>query len=250
MQELIQAAAQHIRAASRIAVLTGAGVSKESGVPTFRDALDGLWAQRDPLELATPEGFRANPGLVWDWYQQRRATSHNVQPNPGHYALAELERRGTPFLLITQNVDDLHERAGSEEVVHLHGSLIANRCFDDCQGHPTRVRLADAVPAKSGPPHCPHCGAWLRPDVVWFGEALPEDALAEAYVWAVQCDVMLVVGTSGMVTPAALLPGHALSNGATIIEVNPDETAISELAAIRLAGPSGQMLPRLLEALK
>ncbi len=250
MQNLIQAAADHIQSASRILALTGAGVSKESGVPTFRDVLEGMWAEYDPAELATPEGFRANPGLVWNWYQQRRAMSHTAAPNPGHYALAALERRETPFLLVTQNVDDLHERAGSTEVVHLHGTLAGNRCFDDCQGHPTRIRLFDTPEPGNGPPHCPHCGAWVRPDVVWFGEALPDDAMAEAYVWAVQCDVMLVVGTSGMVVPAALLPGHAKANGATIIEINPDSTPISDIADIRLAGPSGEMLPMLLEALQ
>ena len=245
----IAEAAALLRQGHHLAVLTGAGVSKESGVPTFRDALDGLWAQYNPEELATPTAFKRDPKLVWDWYEFRRELVRQAQPNPGHIALAhKLERHFPSMRIITQNVDDLHEQAGSSHVIHLHGNIARNRCFDNCQGDPTIIDVS-TLDYDEGPPLCPHCGALVRPDVVWFHEMLPADALQDAHTATQLCDVMLVVGTSGLVTPAATLPGLAQQHGATIIEVNPDDTPITALAEVKLMGVSGEVLPTLLEAL-
>jgi NAD-dependent deacetylase len=245
-----QRAAEALRQAERIAVLTGAGVSKESGVPTFRDAQTGLWAQYDPQQLATPQAFRRDPKLVWDWYEFRRQIGRKAHPNPGHIALAAIETRKPETWVITQNVDDLHEQAGSEQVIHLHGNIARNKCAADCQGTPTVINVAalDTVP-DDGPPYCPHCGDYVRPDVVWFGEMLPQDALERAIEISTACEIMLVVGTSGLVTPAATLPTYARQAGATIIEVNPDTSMITRIADIKLDGPSGEMLPQVIEAM-
>ena len=213
----IQAAANLIRAARAVAVLTGAGVSKESGVPTFRDTQEGLWANYDPTELATPQAFQQNPKRVWEWYEYRRKKVADVDPNPGHRALVALEAHAETFTLITQNVDNLHEQAGSTDVIHLHGNIGGHRCFHDCQGTPTRIPLEQVdVETDDGPPDCPYCGQpSVRADVVWFGEMLPQDELSRAATAAQTCDVMLVVGTSGLVTPAANLPPTARKSGAS-----------------------------------
>lgn len=246
----MQAAADLLRQARRIAVLTGAGVSKESGVPTFRDAHDGLWAQYDPQQLATPEAFRRDPKLVWDWYTYRRQMVSAAEPNPGHHALAALEKRFPDTRIITQNVDDLHERAGSTAVIHLHGNIARSKCSTNCQATPTYIDISQIEwKADAGPPPCPHCGSHVRPDVVWFGEMLPERALSEAMAISADCDVMLVVGTSGLVTPAASLPGYARDHGARIIEVNPDYTMITRVADLKLDGPSGEILPQVLRVM-
>jgi NAD-dependent deacetylase len=247
---LIQQAAETLKAASQIAVLTGAGVSKESGVPTFRDAQTGLWAKYNPQELANPVAFLTNPRLVWDWYTMRREMIAAVQPNPGHRALAKLQQSKPSTRIITQNVDDLHEQAGSSAVIHLHGNIAQSKCFANCKGDPTLIDL-DTLEwdREFGPPSCPHCGKHVRPNVVWFGEMLPEASIKEAIALSEGCDVMLVVGTSGLVTPAASLPSHAQSHGAKIIEVNPDETPITRFADIKLDGPSGEMLPQVLAAM-
>lgn len=245
----IAEAAGVLKRARRVAVLTGAGVSKESGVPTYRDALTGLWSNYSFEDLASPEGFQRDPAMVWDWYEARRAQLADVQPNPGHFALAQLAAHFDQFTLITQNIDDLHERGGSKDVIHLHGSLMATRCFFNCRGEPTFVTPDQFVMRDTSPPACPHCGRWLRPDVVWFGEMLPPDEYSRAREAAVDCDVMLVVGTSGLVHPAAGLPVFSEMVGATVIEVNPEPTDISRIAHITLRGPSGELLPQLLEAL-
>ena len=242
-------AAEVLRKSSRVAVLTGAGVSKESGVPTYRDALTGLWSNYNFEDLASADGFQRDPALVWDWYAARRAQLADVQPNPGHYALARLARHFDQFTLITQNIDDLHERGGSEDVIHLHGDLMSTRCFFNCQGEPTRVTPDQFVMRDTSPPACPYCGCWLRPDIVWFGEMLPQDKYARAHQAAVSCDVIIVVGTSGMVYPAAGLPVFSEMVGATVIEVNPEPTDISHVAHLCLRGPSGVILPQLVEAL-
>lgn len=249
--DLIRRAAEIIKQSKRIAVLTGAGVSKESGVPTFRDAMDGLWARFDPQQLATPQAFQANPKLVWDWYEYRRNMVREAKPNPGHIALAGIQRRyPNTTTIITQNVDDLHEQAGSTGVIHLHGNIARSKCFDNCQGSPTIIDLDGFVWDRAvGPPACPHCGGWVRPDVVWFGEMLPEYELHAAQTASEQCDVMLIVGTSGLVTPAATLPSVAKHAGAKLIEVNPDTSAITRIADVKLDGASGEMLPRVVEAL-
>lgn len=228
--------------ARRVAVLTGAGISAESGIPTFRDALTGLWANYDPQELATPEGFARNPGRVWEWYATRRASIAGVQPNPGHAALAALERHFEQFTLVTQNIDSLHQRAGSREVVELHGNLTRVKCSQE------NVVVRD-YPQDESPPRCP-CGAYLRPDVVWFGEMLPADALARAEAAAEHCEVFFSIGTSALVYPAAELPLRALSAGSTVVEINPERTALTRHAHFALQASSGTVLPLLLKRLQ
>jgi NAD-dependent deacetylase len=251
MHEQILYVADLIAKSKRIVISTGAGGSKESGVPTFRDAMDGLWARFDPQQLATPEAFLANPKLVWDWYEYRRGLVRRARPNPGHIALAHLEARHKfDWLLITQNVDDLHEQAGSQNIVHLHGNIAANKCFADCQGKPTPIDVSTLEWDKdNGPPKCPHCGEWVRPDVVWFGEALPEEAIQTAYDRSGEADLMIVVGTSGLVQPAANLPRWAKYAKAKVIEVNPAKTPITQLADVYLPAPSGEVLPEIVAVL-
>jgi NAD-dependent deacetylase len=229
--------------ATAVAVLTGAGISAESGIPTFRDALTGLWENYRPEELATPEAFEANPKLVWDWYAWRRAKVAEAKPNAGHLALVEIENgcreRGVDFTLVTQNVDGLHELAGTRRLVELHGNIRRVKCFD--HGHAVKGwPETDAVPA------CPHCGSLLRPDVVWFGESLPGEALAQAVAAAQSCEVFLCVGTSTVVEPAASLPFMALAEGAKVIEVNPTRTPLTARATIAIAGAAGEILPDLI----
>lgn len=246
----IQEAAKYLREAKQITVLTGAGVSKESGIPTFRDAMDGLWARFDPMQLATRQAFNADPKLVWDFYEYRRELMRPAEPNAGHYALAELQKRFPTLRIITQNVDDLHERAGSTDVIRLHGNIAKNKCSANCQGNPTLVDVSQLSWNKtSGPPSCPHCGQPVRPDVVWFGEMLPNDALEQAADLLQITDVMLVVGTSGMVSPSAQMPGLVKDNGGVIIEVNPDYSMITRIATLKLEGPSGVILPQVVAAL-
>lgn len=232
---------ERLAAARRVAVLTGAGISAESGIPTFRDALTGLWANYDPQELATPEGFARNPGLVWEWYAERRARIAEVQPNPGHVALAALAQRFERFTLVTQNIDSLHQRAGSREVVELHGNIARVKCSRE-------ETVVDAFPADESPPRC-KCGAWLRPDVVWFGEMLPAAALARAEEAAEHCEVFFSIGTSAQVYPAAELPLRALSAGAAVVEINPERTSLTRHAQFVLPGAAGKVLPALLQRL-
>jgi NAD-dependent deacetylase len=232
---------ERLAVSRRVAVLTGAGISAESGIPTFRDALTGLWANYDPQELATPEGFARNPGLVWEWYAERRARIAAVQPNPGHVALAALAQRFERFTLVTQNIDSLHQRAGSREVVELHGNIARVKCSRE-------GTVVDAFPAGESPPRC-HCGAWLRPDVVWFGEMLPAAALARAEAAAEHCEVFFSIGTSAQVYPAAELPLRALSAGAAVVEINPERTSLTRHAQFVLPGAAGKVLPALLQRL-
>ncbi|ABF08969.1 NAD-dependent protein deacetylase/lipoamidase [Cupriavidus metallidurans] len=224
--------------ARQIFVLTGAGISAESGVPTFRDALTGLWERFDPEELATEEAYRRQPALVWQWYQHRRELVAAARPNPAHHALAVLARLKS-MTLVTQNIDGLHQKAGSEQVVELHGNLFANKWLDGCG-------RCDTVPPIPGdPPRCAICGAMMRPGVVWFGEDLPRVARFRADHAAESCDLCLVVGTSGLVYPAAALPGVAKENGARVIVVNPKPSALDETADIVLPAPAGECLPLL-----
>ena len=232
--------------ADRVVALTGAGVSAESGVPTFRDALSGLWARYDPLELATPSAFERNPKLVWDWYASRREMLRAVAPNPGHHALVDIERRSPSFLLATQNVDGLHARAGSRALVELHGNLARVRCSREGRVVERWDEPDGNEPAA--PPRCPHCGAFLRPDVVWFDEALPAEALERADDAARHCDLMIVAGTSSEVYPAAELPRTAMAAGAVVVEVNPSQTPLTRLAAYAIAARSGVALPALVAA--
>ncbi|MEV4510974.1 NAD-dependent deacylase [Dactylosporangium sp. NPDC049525] len=246
--DLPSAVATILRRAGRVVVFTGAGMSAESGVPTFRDDLTGLWARFDAEQLATPEAFHADPDLVWGWYEWRRARVRQAEPNPGHLATAEIETLIPGSVVITQNVDDLHERAGSRAPVHLHGSLFAPRCIG-AGAHPADV--PDTDPEEGGrlpPPRCARCGALVRPGVVWFGEQLPAAALDAAIEAASTCDVLLTVGTSGVVYPAAEIPRIARRCGATVIQVNPEPTPLDRVCAVNLRGTAAQVLPALVEA--
>lgn len=236
---------QWLAQAQHIAVLSGAGISAESGVPTFRDAQTGLWARFRPEDLATEDAFRVNPKLVWDWYAMRRDMLRPARPNAGHLALAAFAARHPDKLtLITQNVDGLHERAGSPAVLPLHGNIYQ----DQWLSAPQPCCDPDWTEAGS-PPHCAGCGNLLRPAVVWFGEALPLAALEAAQKAARTCGVMLVVGTSGVVYPAAGLARSAQQAGAKVVVVNTAPTALDEIADALLCGPAAEILPTLLEDL-
>ena len=235
--ELLLEAADRLRKAKRIVAFTGAGVSAESGIPTFRDAMSGLWSNFRPEDLASREGFMADPKNVWEWYESRRAMILQYKPNPGHYALAAMEKRFQQFVLVTQNVDELHARAGSKRVIELHGRIMENRCFEE-----DRMLSDIELDRSSVPPRCP-CGSFARPGVVWFGESLPSDALAEAFAAADRCDVCLIAGTSGVVYPAASIPLTAFRSGAFVIEVNPEESALTEISHVFLQGKAGEILP-------
>lgn len=231
-----------------LCVLTGAGMSAESGIATFRDALTGYWARFDPMSLASEEGFRANPQRVWDWYAERRAGVRQAQPNAGHVALAHFAQRHPGVLtLVTQNVDDLHQRAGNTDAIPLHGSILQDRWLDPCPRHKRGGNVCDTEWAQPGrPPRCTECGNLLRPGVVWFGESLPLRALNAAEDAAQRCAVMLVVGTSGAVWPAAGLAGQARRSGATVIIVNPAPSEIDDEAHLVLRGTAAEVLPALL----
>ena len=232
-----------IAGARRIAVLTGAGMSADSGIPTFRQAQAALWSDFDPMRLASPEGFRADPARVWSWYAWRREKVGAVQPHAGYFALAAAAQRFEQMVLLTQNVDGLHARAGSRNVIELHGNILHTTCFAQCG-----VRIDDPGALPPGiPPRCPRCGSHLRPDVVWFGEMLDAELLAQAERAASDCEVMLVVGTSGLVHPAAGLPALAARSGATIVTVNPEATEIDAIARICLRATAAQTLPELFD---
>lgn len=243
MNSSLHAAREILSSARRVVCLTGAGASAESGVPTFRDARTGLWARYDPQVLASPQGFAQDPGLVWRWYMERLNRGEAAQPNPGHLALAEMQERWPGFTLITQNVDDLHERAGSRDVLHLHGRIDRFHCQRCGREHPLQPEERE----KAQPPRCAFCEGWVRPSVVWFGESLPGDALFAAINAVETCDVLLVVGTSGLVYPAAQLPINAKRAGARVIEINPEPGPFSHLADVTLRGKSGELLPRLIQ---
>lgn len=243
----IARAAQIISMARRLVVLTGAGVSKESGIPTFREAQEGLWAQYDAMEMASEEGFRRNPKLVWEWYEYRFGMVKSAQPNAGHRAIAQLESLIHQVTVVTQNIDGLHKLAGSTSVLELHGSIQRYKCLS---GRHTGFSLDDITQQTERPPRCPKCGDLMRPDVVWFGEYLPEDVMRKAYDASIRCDAMLVVGTSGVVQPAASLPYVAARHGAPVVDVNPERDEISEMADIFLQGKGGTVLPELLLAMQ
>ena len=225
--------------AQRVAALTGAGVSAESGVPTFRGE-QGLWKKFRPEELANVDAFMQNPELVWEWYHYRKSIIASIEPNPGHHTLAKVESIFPEFVLITQNVDGLHRRAGSKNILELHGNIMRNRCLN-CE----TIIESTELQFQGGVPHC-ECGGMLRPDVVWFGEMLPQDVLQSAFNTAENCDVFFSIGTSAVVHPAASLPVIAKQSGAYLIEINPERTPISRLADEFLQGASGEILPAIL----
>ncbi len=231
-----------LRASQRVCVLTGSGVSAESGVPTFREAQTGLWEQYDPHDLATPEAFQRDPQLVWRWYRWRRELVAAVAPNPGHHALVNLAGLVPELTLITQNVDGLHQRAGSDDVIEFHGNLFENRCFvEGC--------IVDDADMSPDVPVCPECGGVLRPGVVWFGESIPEFAMNDAAAAASGCDLFFSIGTSALVWPAAGLADAARQQGASIVEINLDATPLSSDTDFCLQGKSGTLLPELVDCL-
>ncbi|MDH1524812.1 SIR2 family NAD-dependent protein deacylase [Achromobacter mucicolens] len=244
------ALAQALRSARRVVVFTGAGVSAESGIATFRDALTGLWSRFDAQALATPEAFREHPDLVWGWYEWRRAQVLSAAPNAAHHAIAALARHVPELTVITQNVDDLHERAGSRAVTHLHGSLHAPRC-SRCgapQAFATDLPQEPDAGRRLAPPACTECGAPVRPGVVWFGESLPAQAWRDATLAVQQCDLLFSIGTSSLVYPAAELPRLAVAGGATVVQVNPAATPLDAIAHHNLRGAAAQIMPAVLAA--
>lgn len=230
LDDALARAGELLLAARRLVVTTGAGMSKESGIPTFRDAQTGLWARYDPQELATRRGFERDPVLVWTWYAERRAMIERAQPHEGHRALAQMEAYFDSLVVLTQNIDGLHAAAGSTQIVELHGNICRAKCFD--AGHPAPGPWSDG----EVPPRCA-CGSLLRPDVVWFGEMLDPRHLDLAFDAIEACDAMLVVGTSGLVYPAAGFPESAKRAGKTVIEVNPEPTPVTAFADVSI--PSG-----------
>ena len=235
---LVNTATDWVRACHSLCVLTGAGVSAESGVPTFRGP-GGLWKRRDPMSLATPEAFAADPKEVWEWYQWRREKIRGCVPNAGHLALAAIERGKPDFLLVTQNVDGLHRAAGSRRLVEIHGNIWIVRCAA-CGREREDRGVFETLPPRCGP-----CGGMLRPGVVWFGEMLPRDAAEAAEEMLGRCEVLIVAGTSALVAPASGYAAAAKRRGARVIEVNPDETPISGLCDAAFRGCSAEVLPAL-----
>ena len=242
-KKLIQA----LRAATRVVVFTGAGVSAESGVPTFRDTQTGLWENFDAAELATPYAFERDPALVWGWYEWRRGLVLGSEPNAGHRAIAAMETHVPHFTLVTQNVDDLHERAGSTKVVHLHGELSRPYCEACRRPHSQTEEIPDIRTAggRLEPPRCGSCGARIRPGVVWFGERLPKIAWIAAREAAKKCEVFLCCGTSAVVQPAASLVDIAIDAGAMTIQVNPNPTDLDTVVSFAIRGASGVVLPQI-----
>ncbi len=233
--KLLPALASALAEVQRWVVMTGSGVSAESGVPTFRDAQTGLWAQYDPLELATPTAFESDPEVVWRWYQWRRELIRNTAPNSAHRALAELQQLKPKLTLVTQNVDGLHQRAGSTGVLEFHGSLQRNKCF--------RCERPGPESTAAYPPDCTACGGLLRPDVVWFGEAIPPPALQAAVGAVDECDAFFSVGTASLVYPAAALAEAASGRRALVVEINPNPTPLSGRADFALRGSAALWLP-------
>jgi NAD-dependent deacetylase len=227
---------------TKVTVLTGAGISAESGVPTFRGE-EGLWKKFRPEELATFDAFMANPELVWEWYEYRRKIIDEIKPNPGHHALVDFQKHFDKFDLITQNVDGLHRQVGSENVIELHGNIRRNKCIQCDKRYETLEGTMEGNPPKCS------CGGNIRPDVVWFGEMLPQDAINYAFTVSAECDLFFSVGTSAVVHPAASLPMIAKRNGAYLVEVNTTPTEISGLVDESLLGKSGEILPILVKHL-
>ena len=231
-----------LRAAQHVCVLTGSGISAESGVPTFREAQTGLWEQYDPHELATPEAFQRDPALIWRWYRWRRELVAGVEPNTGHHALVTLAGLVPQMTLITQNVDGLHQRAGSDGVIEFHGNLFEDRCFaEGC--------IVDDTDMSVDVPVCPGCGGMLRPGVVWFGEAISEAAMHAAATAVSGCDLFFSIGTSALVWPAAGLAEAARQQGARVVEINLDATPLSSHTDFCLQGKSGSLLSELVDCL-
>ncbi|QJI37964.1 SIR2 family NAD-dependent protein deacylase [Pseudomonas sp. ADAK13] len=244
-------ATQALRAARKVVFFTGAGISAESGIPTFRDKLTGLWAKHDPQRLETATAFRENPALVWGWYLWRRNQAKQAKPNAAHHMVTHLADSGRSVFVVTQNIDDLHERAGSRNVLHLHGSLATPICFA-CKRSADLTNEQTAISdefALIQPPRCLRCNGRLRPGVVWFGEDLPDGAWKTAIAEVKSCDVLISVGTSGVVRPAADIPEIAMAAGATVIHVNLSDVALGNPNELMLVGSAAKLLPLLLLAI-
>jgi NAD-dependent deacetylase len=243
-------ATQALRAARKVVFFTGAGISAESGIPTFRDKLTGLWAKHDPQRLETAAAFRENPALVWGWYLWRRNQAKQAKPNAAHQVVTRLADSGRSVFVVTQNIDDLHERAGSRNVLHLHGSLATPICFA-CKRPADLTNEQAAISDELEliqPPRCLRCNGRLRPGVVWFGEDLPYGAWKTAMAEVKSCNVLISVGTSGVVRPAADIPEIAMAAGATVIHVNLSDVALGNPNELMLVGPAAKVLPLLLLA--
>ena len=244
---LLQEAQRLCTDAARVAILSGAGISAESGIPTYRTSQSGLWEQFDPQTLATPEAWAKDHQMVWAWYLWRNSLVRDVQPNAAHQALARWEHYAQ-VRICTQNVDDLHERAGATKVEHIHGTLFHFICSECRSDYPRPVDIPTKEVLRAEPPACPYCGAPIRPDIVWFGEVLPHISWERSVAAAEHCDVYLVVGTSAVVQPAASLPRIAAHAGKPVIEINPARTPESTLCDVSLQMSASEALPLLLAA--
>ena len=240
--DILESIVNKLRTEQRVVVFTGAGVSAESGIPTFRDKLDGLWSQFSAEELASAKGFKANPKLVWEWYAWRRKMILDAEPNRAHQAIARLQTLVPEFTLITQNVDGLHQRAGSTKVIELHGNIHRSRCFNE------NIVIETWAETDEIPPRCPNCGGMLRPDVVWFGEQLPKDSYSAALDAVRNCTILFSIGTSSLVYPAAELPYDAAYNGAMVVQINPNETELDKVTPFTLRGTAGEWMPAIVNA--
>jgi len=238
---MFESISDQIKNYKKIVFVTGAGISQESGIPTFRGK-DGLWRNYDPMKLATIDAFYENPKLVWEWYNERRGNIFQAQPNPGHNAIAELEKYAQ-VMVLTQNIDGLHKKAGSSNILELHGSIVKIKCSVCDYNEEILTEISNF------PPIC-KCGNILRPDVVWFGEPLPQDVWQNAIKFASQCDLMVIVGTSLAVSPANTLPLYAKQNNATLIEINPEKTEMSEEMDENIRNTSVETLPKLVSLFK
>lgn len=240
---------KRLQSAYSVVVLSGAGMSAASGIPTFRGR-DGLWNKYRPEELATMEAFRRNPELVWEWYCWRRDLIRGAQPNAGHLALAEMERYFPEFSVITQNVDNLHQAAGTRNITELHGNIMRNRCINSRCGVSSAVLDHEVARMGKQITRCPECGSLVRPGVVWFGENLPEAAIARAQTLSTEAEVFFSAGTSSTVAPASSLPYMAKGNGAYVVEINPEETPLSSVADERVAAGAHEVFPKLLQVIQ
>jgi NAD-dependent deacetylase len=250
--EKIAVAVQRLLSAKSVVILTGAGISKESGIPTYRDPLEGIWTQYDPQEMATVKGFAADPKRGWEWHEHWRTLMIQTQPNSGHHAIVDLESLLSNVVVLTQNIDRLHQSAGSKTVIELHGTVHEHKCFANCQGNPTLIDLA-TLPVRNTDqvPLCPHCGSWVRPNTVWFEELLADSIYHKAISLVDSADVLITVGTSGVVMPAANFPYRAKRwNDAFVIDVNPNVEEITAYADVHLAASAGIALPLLVDALR
>lgn len=238
-----------LRSAQSVEVFTGAGMSADSGIATYRDAVTGLWENVDPTAMASIDAWAVRPKQMWAWYLWRASLSRRAEPNAGHRAVAKLSQH-RDVTVTTQNIDDLHERGGSRDVVHLHGSLFAFRCSICARPWRGDVELPEEPVAELDPPECPLCGNLIRPGVVWFGEPLPEDQWSEAERRMRATDLVIIVGTSGVVQPAASLPLLAVEAGTPVIEISPQSTELSRYVDVRIDGTAAQILPELVDSLR